>query len=90
MLSQITIRNTGSSAVQGWTLAFDLPEGQSVSNAWNAQISPSSGRVTATNLPYDATIAPGSTVSIGFIANRTGSAAAPASYSLNGVACTTT
>lgn len=45
--------------------------------------------VSATNLFYNATIAPGSSIGIGFVANRTGSAAAPASYSLNGVDCTT-
>jgi poly(hydroxyalkanoate) depolymerase family esterase len=88
MTENITVTNTGTSAVDGWSLAFALASGQSVTNAWNATISPSSGQVAATNLGYDAAVAPGGSVTFGFQADQTGNAAAPTGFSLNGAACT--
>ena len=83
---QITI--SSSTAVNGWKLAFTLPSGQTVVQAWNATVSPSSGAVTATNLSYNASIPAGGSTSFGFQANQTGNSAAPASFTLNGTACT--
>ncbi|MEZ0111582.1 endo-1,4-beta-xylanase [Catenulispora sp. EB89] len=87
LTENITIDNTGSAAVSGWSLVFTLASGQTITNGWNASYSPSSGQVTATNASYDGAIAPGGSVSIGFQATHTGNAAAPASFSLNGQAC---
>ncbi|WP_194910441.1 endo-1,4-beta-xylanase [Catenulispora rubra] len=87
LTENITITNTGSAAVSGWRLVFTLASGQTITNGWNASYSPSSGQVTATNASYDGAIPPGGSVSIGFQATHTGNAAAPASFSLNGQAC---
>ncbi|MEY9856311.1 endo-1,4-beta-xylanase [Catenulispora sp. GAS73] len=87
LTENITISDTGSAAVNGWRLVFTLAPGQTITNGWNATYSPSSGQVTATNASYDGAIAPGGSVSIGFQATHTGNAAAPASFSLNGQAC---
>jgi poly(hydroxyalkanoate) depolymerase family esterase len=89
MTENITVTNTGTSAVNGWALAFTLASGQSVTNSWNATISPSSGQVTASNVSYNAAIAPGGSVTFGFQATQTGNAAAPTGFTLNGAACTT-
>jgi hypothetical protein len=86
--SNITVTNTGSSTVNGWKLGFTLPSGQTVTNAWNATISPSSGAVTATNTSSNAQIAPGASQSFGFQGTYSGSFAKPASYTLNGTTCT--
>ncbi|WP_197043016.1 cellulose binding domain-containing protein, partial [Microbispora rosea] len=50
--------------------------------------SPSSGQVTATNVGYNGTMAPGSTTEIGFQATHTGNAAKPTAFALNGNPCT--
>jgi len=84
---QLTIANTGTAAVSGWSLAFTLPAGQSITSGWNASYTPASGQVTARNVSYNATIAPGSSVSIGFQATHTGNSAAPSGFTLNGSAC---
>ncbi|MEU4769387.1 cellulose binding domain-containing protein [Actinosynnema sp. NPDC023794] len=89
LTSDITITNTGSAPVSGWSLAFTLPGGQNITSGWNASYSPSSGQVTARNVSYNGSIAPGASVAIGFQATHTGDAAKPASYTLNGAACTT-
>ena len=88
MTENITVTNTGTAAVNGWSLAFTLPSGQNVTNAWSATISPSSGQTTAKNVGYNAAIPPGGSVSFGFQATQTGNAAAPSAFTLNGAACT--
>jgi endo-1,4-beta-xylanase len=88
LTENITVSNTGSSAVNGWSLAFTLASGQTITSAWNATISPTSGQVTAKNVGYNAAIAPGGSVSFGFQANHTGNTGAPSAFSLNGQPCT--
>jgi hypothetical protein len=70
-------------------LSFTLPTGQSITSGWNATYSPNSGQVTAKNLAYNAAIAPGASVGIGFQATHTGDTAKPASFTLNGASCST-
>jgi glucuronoarabinoxylan endo-1,4-beta-xylanase len=86
--ASITITNTGTSTINGWTLKFTLPSGQSITSGWNATYSPSSGQVSATNLSYNATLAPGASIDIGFQATHTGNTAEPTSFTLNGIPCT--
>ncbi|GAA4095963.1 hypothetical protein GCM10022214_69230 [Actinomadura miaoliensis] len=86
----ITITNTGSSAVNGWSLAFTLPSGQTITSGWNAAFSPAGGQVTARNVSYNASLASGASVSIGFQATHNGNTAKPASFTLNGASCTVT
>lgn len=88
--ANVTVRNAGSSAVEGWKLAFTLPSGQRVTNAWNASVSPSSGAVTASGLGGNARIAPGGSQSFGFQGTYSGTFAQPNGFSLNGTACTAT
>jgi hypothetical protein len=87
--ADVTIRNTGSAPVDGWKLAFTLPSGQRVANAWNATVSPSSGAVTASALTHNARIAPGGSQTFGFQGSHGGTFAAPSAFTLNGTACTT-
>ncbi|WP_238412665.1 extracellular catalytic domain type 1 short-chain-length polyhydroxyalkanoate depolymerase [Saccharothrix deserti] len=88
LTTTITITNTGSLAVNGWSLAFTLPSGQTITSGWNATYSPTSGPVTAKNVAHNATIAPvNGYVSIGFQANHTGNTGEPTSFTLNGQEC---
>jgi poly(3-hydroxybutyrate) depolymerase len=90
LTSSITITNTGSASIDnGWSLVFDLPSGQTITNGWNATYSPNSGRVTATNVSYNASIASNASVTIGFQATHNGNTAAPSSFTLNGMTCST-
>jgi glucuronoarabinoxylan endo-1,4-beta-xylanase len=86
--ASISITNTGTSTVNGWTLVFTLPSGQTITSGWNATYSPSSGQVSASNVSYNGTLAPGATVDIGFQATHTGNTAEPTAFTLNGIPCT--
>jgi hypothetical protein len=85
--ANVTVANTGSSAVNGWKLGFTLPSGQTITSAWNATVTPSSGAVTASGLSYNAQIPAGGSQSFGFQGNSSGAYAAPTGFTLNGTAC---
>ncbi|WFE27097.1 PHB depolymerase family esterase [Solwaraspora sp. WMMD791] len=87
LVASVTIANTGSSAINGWSLAFTLPSGQTITSGWNATYSPTSGAVTARNVSYNATIPPNGSQSIGFQATHTGNSGRPTSFTLNGTPC---
>jgi hypothetical protein len=88
MTENLTITNTGSSAISGWKVGFTLPSGQAITSGWNATYSPTSGAVTATNESYNGSLPAGASTTIGFQGTHTGdSAAAPGSFTLNGVTC---
>ncbi|MCX4390500.1 PHB depolymerase family esterase [Micromonospora peucetia] len=87
LTASVTVTNTGATTLNGWSLAFTLPAGQSITNGWNATYAPTSGAVTARNVSYNATLAPGASVSIGFQATHTGDTSRPASFTLNGATC---
>ncbi|MBP2326856.1 poly(hydroxyalkanoate) depolymerase family esterase [Kibdelosporangium banguiense] len=87
LTANITIANTGTTAISGWSLGFTLPAGQTITSGWSATYSPASGAVTAKNLAYNPVIAPGSSIGIGLQATHTGDAGKPASFTLNGTTC---
>ncbi|GAA4459763.1 glycoside hydrolase family 11 protein [Phytohabitans houttuyneae] len=85
--NNITITNTGSSAINGWSLRFNLASGQTITSGWNASYSPNSGQVTATNVSYNGSIPAGGSTTIGFQGTHTGNTAAPSGFTLNGATC---
>ncbi|KAA9375208.1 hypothetical protein F5972_27925 [Microbispora cellulosiformans] len=88
MSTSITITNTAETAVSGWRLTFAFPDpGQKVTNGWSATWSQSGTQVTAVNLDWNKTIAPGKSVTVGFLGSHTGANPSPATYSLNGASC---
>ncbi|MFG3321536.1 cellulose binding domain-containing protein [Streptomyces sp. NPDC048171] len=87
--ADVTVTNTGTAPVDGWRLAFTLPSGQRITNAWNASVTPSSGTVTATGVAHNARIAPGGSLSFGFQGAHGGTFAEPDGFRLNDAACTT-
>jgi len=87
--ASVTVTNTGASALNGWTLSWTWPGNQQVTSAWNATVSQSGTRVTAVNLSYNATIAPGANTNFGFQATYSGTNTAPTQFTLNGSACST-
>ncbi|MGW3892023.1 GH12 family glycosyl hydrolase domain-containing protein [Micromonospora chokoriensis] len=85
--ADVQVTNTGSSAINGWTLNYSLPSGQTVTNAWNATVSQSGSAVTARNVGHNGSIAPGGTASFGYQGSLNGAYSSPSSFSLNGATC---
>jgi endoglucanase len=86
--AQVTIRNTGTSAIDGWAARFAFTGDQKVREAWLAKATQAGATVTAKNESYNARIAPGGTVTFGFNAVTGGGAnPAPGLITVNGAAC---
>ncbi|UQU66471.1 cellulose binding domain-containing protein [Couchioplanes caeruleus] len=85
--ADVTVANTGGSAINGWNLAFTLPNGQAITNSWNATLTGSSGAVTARNVSFNGAIPAGGSTSFGFQGTYSGTFSAPSSFTLNGTAC---
>ena len=82
-----TIKNLGD-AINGWTLTFSFPSGQTVTQLWNGTVSQSGAAVTVRDAGYNAAVATNGSTSFGFNGAFSGTNTAPTSFSLNGVACT--
>ena len=78
------ITNGGSSALTSWKVEFDLPSGSSVGSYWDALLATSGQHFTFTNRNYNGTIAPGASVTFGFLGSGSGT---PGGCKLNGVSC---
>jgi cellulase/cellobiase CelA1 len=87
-VANVTVANTGTSAINGWTLGFTLPAGQSVTSSWNTTLSGANGALTARNIAWNGSIPAGGNASFGFQGTFSGSFATPSAFSLNGSACT--
>ncbi len=85
--ADVQITNTGSSTINGWTLAYSLPSGQQVTNSWNATVNQSGSSVTARNIGHNGTIAPGGSATFGYQGTLSGAYSSPTSFTLNGTPC---
>ncbi|WP_406346692.1 glycoside hydrolase family 9 protein [Streptomyces sp. NBC_00648] len=83
----VTVKNTGASAISGWTLGWSFAGDQRISSAWNATVSQSGAAVTARDAGWNAALAPGGSRSLGFQATYSGTNATPTRYTLNGMLC---
>jgi cellulose 1,4-beta-cellobiosidase len=84
---QVILTNTGSSAIQGWSLGWTFPGDQKITGMWNGTRTQSGGRVTVSNESYDQTIAPSESVTVGFTGSYASSNTPPTAFKLNGTAC---
>ncbi|AEV84994.1 endoglucanase [Actinoplanes sp. SE50] len=82
---QVKVQNTGTGTVSPWQVTWTWPSGVTLVNGWNATVVQSGTTVTAAAPSYASSLAAGASVSVGFTAN--GTASAPATVKLNGVAC---
>ncbi len=87
--ANVTITNTGTTTINAWTLNWTFPNGQSITQLWNASYTQTGSQVSATNLSYNGTLAPGSNTAFGFNGTWNGSNTNPSTFTLNGATCRT-
>ncbi|MBB2910111.1 hypothetical protein FHS43_001357 [Streptosporangium becharense] len=80
-----TITNGGTTTINGWSVAFDLPSGANIGSFWDATMSRNGQRFTFTNAGWNGTLAPGASASFGF--NGSPGGATPSNCTLNGASC---
>ncbi|MGV4891262.1 glycosyl hydrolase family 18 protein [Streptomyces viridosporus] len=79
-----TVKNTGTTPLNSWTVEWDFPAGTKVTSAWDATVTNSGDHWTAKNLGWNGTLAPGASISFGFNGSGSGS---PSGCKLNGGSC---
>jgi non-reducing end alpha-L-arabinofuranosidase len=83
------ITNTGTKTINGWSLVFTFPNGQTITQGWNGSFSQSGRVITITNLSYNGPIAPGTSLSYepGFNGTWNTTNSPPTAFTLNGTTC---
>jgi uncharacterized membrane protein len=85
----ITLNNTGTAAISNWTLTWSFPDGQTITQLWNGNVTQSGANVTVTNESYNGSIPSGGSYSaMGFNGSWNNTTnAPPTSFAVNGVTC---
>ncbi|MFI1393383.1 cellulose binding domain-containing protein [Streptomyces sp. NPDC020681] len=79
-----TVTNGGSTALNGWTVEFDLPSGTSLGAYWDALLTQNGSHYTFKNREYNGAVAPGAATAFGWVSSGTGE---PLNCRLNGSPC---
>ncbi|SBT53023.1 cellulose binding domain-containing protein [Micromonospora auratinigra] len=66
---EVTVANTGTAPISGWTVRFTLPEGSRITQAWGAELNQSGTTVTARNVSWNGVLAPAAQTTWGFLAS---------------------
>ncbi|MGI5158390.1 arabinofuranosidase catalytic domain-containing protein [Microbispora sp. CA-102843] len=85
--ANVSITNLGD-PINGWRLNWSFSAGQTVTQLWNGSMTQSGAQVTVADAGYNGTLATGASTSFGFNGSWNGTNPAPASFTLNGAACT--
>ncbi|MFE3038023.1 cellulose binding domain-containing protein [Streptomyces canus] len=86
--ADVRLSNTGSSPWTGWALGWTFPNGQTISQTWNAETTQSGSTVTARNVGWNANVTAGSSVSFGFTGSWSGTNGKPTAFRLGERSCT--
>ncbi|WP_204046486.1 fibronectin type III domain-containing protein, partial [Acrocarpospora phusangensis] len=71
VIQPLTITNTSTATITGWTVTFTLPAGHTLTGSWNGTFTTSGQTVTIRNVSHNGTLAAGaSTTSVGFQVSR--------------------
>ncbi|NUU18232.1 PHB depolymerase family esterase [Cellulomonas humilata] len=84
--ANITVRS--AVALNGWTLTWTYPSGQTVTQAWSSVTTQSGSVVTAKNAAWNGAIPAGGSTQFGLNGAYSGTNTAPTNFALNGTICT--
>jgi endoglucanase len=82
----VTVKDTGTTPINNWTLAWTFGGDQQISNMWGATDTQTGQQVKVSGASYQASIAAGGTASVGFTANATNDPT-PTAFTVNGATC---
>jgi predicted carbohydrate-binding protein with CBM5 and CBM33 domain len=70
---EVTVRNTGNSALSGWRVHWTQPSGQRIDSLWSASYTQSGSDIEVRNASWNGSLAPNASTTFGF--NSSGGAA---------------
>ncbi len=78
--AQVTVTNSGTMPITGWSTSFAFPGSQTIASSWSAVVSQSGKQVTASNASWNGSLSAGATTTWGMVVNGDSGA-------LTGLAC---
>ncbi|GIE16262.1 beta-xylanase [Paractinoplanes ferrugineus] len=72
---EVTVANTGTATISGWTVQLTLVGGQSVANIWNGVNTGTTGTISVRNAAYNGTLGGTASTTFGFLVNGSSSTA---------------
>ncbi|WP_369144398.1 cellulose binding domain-containing protein [Streptomyces sp. R44] len=84
---QYVVTNETTATQSDWTLEFDLPAGTTIGSLWNGEHTVSGSHVTVKPASWNKQLAPGQSVTVGFVTSATGQAGDPANCLINKAVC---
>lgn len=84
----VTITNTGTSPINGWSVAWSFANNQSIFALWSGVYTQTGTAVTVGNAAWNASIPAGGSQSFGFMANYSSPNSLPSAFTVNGQPCT--
>ncbi|WSR61046.1 non-reducing end alpha-L-arabinofuranosidase family hydrolase [Streptomyces sp. NBC_01198] len=85
--ADVSVTNLGE-PVTGWQLSWAFASGQTITQLWSGSYTQTGTQVTVTNTSWNGALATGASTNFGFNGAYSGSNPVPASFTLNGTACT--
>ncbi|MFF3607350.1 cellulose binding domain-containing protein [Streptomyces sp. NPDC002463] len=84
---QYVVTNETTATQSDWTLEFDLPAGTTIGSLWNGEHTVSGSHVTVKPASWNRQLAPGQSVTVGFVTSAAGQAGDPVDCLINKAAC---
>jgi xyloglucan-specific exo-beta-1,4-glucanase len=69
---EVTVTNTGTTAIRGWTVGWAFAAGQILTQTWNGTGTQTGTTVRVTNAGHNGALAAGATTTFGFLGSLTG------------------
>ncbi|MEU1226947.1 cellulose binding domain-containing protein [Streptomyces sp. NPDC005828] len=84
---QYVVTNETTATRSDWTLEFDLPAGTTIGSLWNGEHTVSGSHVTVKPASWNRQLAPGQSVTVGFVTSAAGQAGDPVNCLIDKAAC---
>jgi hypothetical protein len=85
--ANVTIKNAGTEAINGWNLTWTFADGQRITQLWNGTYSQNTAAVSVRNVDWNANIPVNGSAAFGFNGSKGSANRAPTDFAVNGAAC---
>lgn len=86
-VATVSLTNRGSQPWNGWTTGWSFAGNQRITQLWNGHVVQNGSAVRVQHASWNGVVAPGATVSFGFVGAYSGANSAPGTFTVNGVTC---
>ncbi|WP_274383520.1 cellulose binding domain-containing protein [Saccharothrix deserti] len=67
--AEVVVTNQGTTRMNGWTVTWTKPDGQTINSAWNGRLIQNGNSVSVEDVGWNGALAPGASGSFGYAAS---------------------